>query len=96
MSDSVRPRRRQPNRLPHPWDSPGKNTGVGCHFKQKNSGTQFIGIFALLGLLESVVYACAKWMDTSGDEGKQFLQIRKSTVGKILITHVQMLYSEDV
>ena len=34
-------------------------------------------------------------MDTSGDEGKQFLQIRKSAVGKILITHVQMLYSED-
>ena len=31
MSDSVRPRRRQPTRLPHPWDSPGKNTGVGCH-----------------------------------------------------------------
>ena len=32
MSDSVRPHRRQPSRLPHPWDSPGKNTGVGCHF----------------------------------------------------------------
>ena len=32
MSDSVRPHRRQPNRLPRPWDSPGKNTGVGCHF----------------------------------------------------------------
>ena len=32
MSDSVRPHRRQPPRLPHPWDSPGKNTGVGCHF----------------------------------------------------------------
>ena len=32
MSDSVRPPRRQPNRLPRPWDSPGKNTGVGCHF----------------------------------------------------------------
>ena len=32
MSDSVRPHRRQPNRLPHPWDSPGKNTGVGCPF----------------------------------------------------------------
>ena len=29
MSDSVRPHRRQPSRLPHPWDSPGKNTGVG-------------------------------------------------------------------
>src|SRR5574341_1454901 len=32
MSDSVRSHRRQPTRLPHPWDSPGKNTGVGCHF----------------------------------------------------------------
>ena len=32
VSDSVRPHRRQPNRLPRPWDSPGKNTGMGCHF----------------------------------------------------------------
>ena len=31
MSDSVRPHRRQPTRFPRPWDSPGKNTGVGCH-----------------------------------------------------------------
>ena len=32
MSDSVQPHRRQPIRLPRPWNSPGKNTGVGCHF----------------------------------------------------------------
>ena len=32
VSDSVQPHRRQPTRLPHPWDSPGKSTGVGCHF----------------------------------------------------------------
>ena len=32
MSDSVRPHRWQPTRLLRPWDSPGKNTGVGCHF----------------------------------------------------------------
>ena len=32
MSDSVTPHRRQPTRLPHPRDSPGKNTRVGCHF----------------------------------------------------------------
>ena len=32
VSDSVRPQRRKPTRLPRPWDSPGKNTGVGCHF----------------------------------------------------------------
>ena len=32
MSNSVQPHRQQPTRLPHPWDSQGKNTGVGCHF----------------------------------------------------------------
>ena len=36
VSDSVRPQRLsdsvQPTRLRRPWDSPGKNTGVGCHF----------------------------------------------------------------
>ena len=32
MSYSVRPHRRKPTRVPRPWDSPGKNTGVGCHF----------------------------------------------------------------
>ena len=32
VSDSMQPHRRQPTRLLCPWDSPGKNTGVGCHF----------------------------------------------------------------
>ena len=32
MSDSVQSHRWQPTRLPCPWDPPGKNTGVGCHF----------------------------------------------------------------
>ena len=32
VSDSVRPHRQQSTRLPRPWDSPGKNTRVGCHF----------------------------------------------------------------
>ena len=32
VSDSVRPHGQQPTRLLRPWDSPGKNTGVGCHF----------------------------------------------------------------
>ena len=34
VSDSVRPHRQGPTRLPRPWDSPGKNTGVGCHVLQ--------------------------------------------------------------
>ena len=29
---TVQPQRQQPTRLPRPWDSPGKNTDVGCHF----------------------------------------------------------------
>ena len=33
VSDSVQPHRWQPTRLHRPWDSPGKNTGVGCHFR---------------------------------------------------------------
>ena len=32
MSNSVQPHRRQPTRLRRPWDFPGKNIGVGCHF----------------------------------------------------------------
>ena len=32
VSDSSRPHGLQPSRLPRPWDTPGKNTGVGCHF----------------------------------------------------------------
>ena len=47
MSDSVRPHGLQPTRLLRPWDSPGKNTGVGCHFllqcvkeKSESEGTQ--------------------------------------------------------
>ena len=32
LSDPVQPHRQQPTRLPRPWDSPGKNTGVGRHF----------------------------------------------------------------
>ena len=47
VSDSVRPHRGQPTRLPCPWDSPGKNTRVGCHFllqcmkvKSENEVTQ--------------------------------------------------------
>ena len=32
LCPTLRPHRWKPTRLPHPWDSPGKNTGVGCHF----------------------------------------------------------------
>ena len=41
VSDSMRPRRRQPTRLRRPWDSPGKNTGMGLqHGKTKQNKTK--------------------------------------------------------
>ena len=59
MSDSVQLHRRQPTRLPRPWDFPGKNTGVGCHFLHQdapksaspivhNAGFKDLGLTALL------------------------------------------------
>ena len=49
---TVRPHRRQPTRLPRPWDSPGKNTGVGCHFllqcmKVKVKSLSCVWLFAI-------------------------------------------------
>ena len=53
VSDSVRPHRQQPTRLPCPWDSPGKNNGVGCHFllqcmkvKSEREVAQCVRLFA--------------------------------------------------
>ena len=49
MSDYVRPHRRQPTRLRRPWDSPGKNTGVGCHFLLQCMKVKPISRVRLLG-----------------------------------------------
>ena len=42
VSDSVRPHGLQPTRLLCPWDSPGKNTGVGCHFLLQDECTAIL------------------------------------------------------
>ena len=52
MSDSVRPQRRQPTRLPRPWDSPGKNTGVGCQsWKSPNTYPQGVVVVVVVVVL---------------------------------------------
>ena len=53
VSDSVRPHRRQPTRLPCPWDSPGKNIGVGCH-------SLLHGIFPTQGLNPGLLHC--RWI----------------------------------
>ena len=51
VSDSVRPHRRQPTKLRRPWDSPGKNTGVGCHcLLRRTEGLQWLKASCLLFL----------------------------------------------
>ena len=50
----MRPHRWQPTRLPRPWDSPGKNTGVGCHFLlQCMKGKVKVKSFSHVWLLET-------------------------------------------
>ena len=66
VSDSVRPHRQQPTRLPRPWDSPSKNIGVGCHFllqcmkvKSESEGAQLCLTFSDpmdCSLLDSSIY----------------------------------------
>ena len=48
----MRPHRRQPTRLPRPWDSPGKNTGVGCHCLLYNLARYYINIISSLLLID--------------------------------------------
>ena len=73
MSDSVRPRRRPPTRLPCPWDSPGKNTGVGCHFLLQ-------GIFPTQGSNPFLLH----WQADSLPPGKPFHLAIAATVAKSL------------
>ena len=53
MSYSQRPHRLQPTRLLHPWDFPGKSTGVGCHCLTEQYKYQWWG---WLGPISEVAY----------------------------------------
>ena len=64
MSNSVRPRRRQPTRLLRPWESPGKSTGVGCHGIYSQAAT-----FPSLALLQ--VSTGCQWRHTQSHESKK-------------------------
>ena len=64
MSNSLPPHGLQPTRLLHPWDSPGKNTGVGCHFLLQ-------GIFPtqgsnLVSQIATIVFAVTLWVSYLG------------------------------
>ena len=68
MSDSVRPHRRQPTRLPRPWDSPGKNTGVGCHFLLQCVKVKLLSRVRLLATAWTAAYQAPPSMGFSRQE----------------------------
>ena len=68
MSDSVRPHRRQPTRLLRPWDSPGKNTGVGCHFLLQCRKVKSLSCVRLFATPWTAAYQSPPSMGFSGQE----------------------------
>ena len=68
VSDSVQPHRRQPTRLPHPWDSPGKNTGVGCHCLLQCMKVQSLSRVQLLATPWTAAYQAPPSMGYSRQE----------------------------
>ena len=64
MSDSQRPHGLQPSRLLHPWDSPGKSTGVGCHCLLRliaNGGLISRLILSVIWLRHTVLCCLLQW-----------------------------------
>ena len=68
VSDSVQPHRWQPARLPCPWDSPGKNTGVGFHFPLQCVKVKSLSRFRLLATPWTVAYQAPPSMGFSKQE----------------------------
>ena len=82
VSDSVRPHRWQSTRLPHPWDSPGKNTGMGLHFllqcmkvKSKSEVTSHVRLLAIpwTAAYQSVQARVREWVAISLPQYKKIL-----------------------
>ena len=68
VSDSVRPHRWQPTRLPRPWDSPGKNTGVGCCFLLQCMKVKSLGHVQLFSIPWTAAYQAPPPMGFSRQE----------------------------
>ena len=68
MSNSVRPHRWQPTRLPCPWDSPGKNTGVGCHCLRQFVKVKSLSRVRLLATPRTAAYQAPPSMGFSRQE----------------------------
>ena len=86
MSDSMRPHRRQPTRLPRPWDSPGKNTGVGYHFLLQCMKVKSEREVAQLCRTLSDPMDCS----LSGSSAHGIFQARLLELGAIAFSHIYL------
>ena len=66
--DSVQPQRQQPTRLPHPWGSTGKNTGVACHFLLQCMKVKSLSCVRLLATPWTAAYQAPPSMGFSRQE----------------------------
>ena len=92
VSDSMRPHKQQPTRLPHPWDPLGKNTGVGCHFLLQcvkvNSESEVAQLCPTLSDPMGCSLASAK-TDSSWSENTQWVYM------KIILGYMTELTSKE-
>ena len=93
MSDSVRPHRRQPTRVPPPWDTPGKNTGVGCHFLLQ---VQYIYTMEYYSAIEKNTFESAlmRWMKLEPTVQSEVNQKEKHQYS--ILTHIYMEFGKMV
>ena len=80
VSDSLRPHRLQPNRLLHPWDFPGKNTGVGCYFLLQ-------GIFPTQELNPGFLHCRQMLYPLSHQGTKPWLPLKNKSVWLVFLLH---------
>ena len=93
MSDSSQPHGLQPSRLLHPWDFPGKSTGVGCHHLLGQAPLSITNSWSLLKLMSSgwchptisssvIPFSCLQSFPTSGAfQMSQFLASGGQSIG---------------
>ena len=82
MPNSVRPHKQQPTGLPRPWDSPGKNAGVGCHFllqcmKVQRESEVLLSACSGISISSSIV-AVSVYIPTNSPRGFPFLHTLSS------------------
>ena len=82
VSDSVRPQRRQPTRLPCPWDSTGKNTGAGCHFILQALGAQHLNYWTTREVPKASFFKNSRARSTPGSQSVPIPTTRDSQIYK--------------